>query len=65
MMKKPGFCLLRQIHGNYKLIEKYCSRRGQKWVWPLLSEELRIGCISSSNQWNKVTFDVLIQIQES
>ena len=33
--KSPIFCMLMQIHRNYKLIEKYWFGHGQKWVWSL------------------------------
>ena len=38
---------------------------GQKWVWPVGSQDSKIGCNSRGKQWNKLISDVFIQIQES
>ena len=50
---------------NLKLVEKYWSGHGQKWVWKLWSKDTKIGCISKRNKYNKLVFGVLIKIQES
>ena len=57
--------MLIQIHANQTLIEKYWGESGQKWVWPLSSQDSKIGCISRRNEWNKLIVSVLIQIHES
>ena len=44
---------------------KFLSGRGQKWVWPVWSWKSKIDCISKMNRWNKLTFCMLVQIQES
>ena len=54
----------------YKFMEnrswlKNSGRHGQKWVWPLCSQDSKIGCMSRKNEWNKLIFGVLIQIHES
>ena len=36
-----------------------------KWVWPICSQDSKIGYMSRRNEWNKLIFAVLIQIQES
>ena len=64
-MKKPDFCMLIQVHGKQKLIEKYWGGRCQKWVWPLCSQDSKIGSMSKKNEINKLIFGVLIQIDES
>ena len=43
------FCMLIQINGNQKLIEKYWGGLGQKWVWSLRSKDTKIGCVSKRN----------------
>ena len=35
-----------EIHGNWKLIEIYWGGWGEKWLWPLISEDFNIGSIS-------------------
>ena len=37
----------------------------KKWVWPLCSQDSKIGCISRRSEWNEFIFGVLIQMQES
>ena len=37
--------MLIQIHINYKLIQKFLGGSSQKWVWPLWSQDTKIGCI--------------------
>ena len=59
------FCMLIQVHGKWKLIEKYWGGHGQKWAWPLCSHDSKIGFMSRKNEWNKFIFGVLIQIHES
>ena len=41
--------MLIQIHGKQKLTEKYWGGQCQKWVWPLCSQDSKIGCISRKN----------------
>ena len=45
------------LHGDtasWKLkVDWKISGRGQKWVWPLWSQDSKIACISRSNSWNK------------
>ena len=53
------------IHGKQKLIEKYWSGCGQKWVRPLCSQDSKIGFMSRKNELNKLIFGVLIQIHGS
>ena len=55
MMKKPVFCMLIQIHGNLKLIEKILE-----WFW-----DSKIFCISRMNRCNELIVCMLIQIKES
>ena len=38
---------------------------GQKWVWPVWSQESKIDCILKMSRWNKLIFCMLAQIQES
>ena len=57
--------MLIQIHGNLKLMEKYWGGHGKKWVWPFCSQVFKVGCMSRRNEWDKLIFGVLIQIQES
>ena len=47
------------------MIEKYWDGHGGKCVWLLFSQDFKIGCVSRRNEWNKLIFDVLMQIQES
>ena len=46
-------------------MENYWGGHGEKWVWPLWSQDTKIGCISRRNQRNKLICGVLIKIQES
>ena len=57
--------MLIQIRRNKKLIKKYWGGSGQKWMWTLCSQDSKIGSMSRRNEWNKLIFSVLIQIQES
>lgn len=61
------FCILLNIYWNENLIRKCWCRGSHKWVWPLWSniQDSNIACISRRNHWNKLIFDVLIEIQES
>ena len=42
VMKYLIFWMLVQIHGNWKLIEKYWVGRGQKRMWPLWSQGTKV-----------------------
>ena len=48
--KSQIFWVLMQIHRNLKLTEKYWRGPGWKQVWPLWSQDTKIGSISKSNQ---------------
>ena len=43
-----------QIHGNWKLNQKYWGRVCQKWLWPLRFQDSQTGSISRRNWWKKV-----------
>ena len=38
---------------------------GQKWVWPVWSQDSKIGSIVRMNWWNELIFCILVQIQEA
>ena len=61
-MKKPDF--LHADTDSWK-IEIDWHGHGQKRVWPLCSQDSKIGCMSRKNERNKLVFGVLIQIHES
>ena len=46
------FCIFMQIHGNWKLIEKYSVGRSPRWLWPPRSQDSKIGCIFGINGIN-------------
>ena len=50
--------MLKQIHEKQKLIEKYWGGHGQKQVWPICSQDSKIGCMSRKNEINKLIFAV-------
>ena len=41
--------MLIQIHVNLKLIKKILGGHGQKWVWPVWSQDSQSGCITRMN----------------
>ena len=57
--------MLIQIYINQKLIRKLLDEWGQNWVWPVWSEDSKIGCILRMNWWKKLIFSMAVQIQES
>ena len=56
--------MLTQIHINQKLIKKFWGGCGQRWVWPVWSQDSKIDCISRMSWWNELIFCLLVQIQE-
>ena len=48
-MKQPDFCMLIQIHISQKFINTFLGGHGQKWEWPVLSQNSKIDCISRMN----------------
>ena len=52
---------LQKLEAGQKILGGHC----QKWVWPVWSQESKIGCISKMNRRKKLIFYMLVQIQES
>ena len=57
--------MLIQIHVNLKLIKKILGGHGQKWVWPVWSQDSQSGCITRMNWLYEMILCMLVQIQES
>ena len=47
------------------MIRKFLDGHGQKWVWPVWSQDSKIGCISRMKLWKELIFCMVVQIQES
>ena len=65
MMKKPDFS-----HVDTDSWKLEVDRKVLGWAWSrmgvaTLFQDSKIGCMSRRNEWNKLIFGVLIQIQES
>ena len=58
------FCMLIQIHKNWKQIKNLLGGHGQKWVRPVWSWDSKIDSISKLNRWNNLIFCMLVQMQE-
>ena len=41
--------MLIQIHVNLKLIKNFLGGHGQKWAWPVWSQDSQSGCITRMN----------------
>ena len=37
----------------------------RKWVWPIWSQDSKIGCISRMNWWHELIFCMMVQIQKA
>ena len=61
----PGFLHVETNLHKLKLIKIFFGVCGQKWVWPVWSQDSKIGCISRMNWWNELIFCMVVQIQES
>ena len=59
------FCILLQIHANWKVIENFRGWYGRKWVWLVMWLDSKIDCIWRMNRWNKLIFCLLIQIHKN
>ena len=45
MMKKPDFLHVDADSWKLKVVLNILGGHGQKWVWPLWSQDSKIGCI--------------------
>ena len=45
-----------QIHANERLIKIFFGLHGQKWVWPLWSQNSKFDSISRRSRWNVLIF---------
>ena len=52
--KSMNFCMLIRIHINWKVIKIFLVGCGQRWVWPVLSQNTEIDCISRMHWWNEL-----------
>ena len=59
------FCMLIQVHINWKLIKKLLDWHGQKCMWLVCSQDSKVGHISRMNWRNELVFCIVVQIQES
>ena len=66
-MKYPDFLHVDITSDKLKIDQKTWGegRHGQKWVWPILSRDSKIDCVSRMNRWGEPIFCMLVQIQES
>ena len=47
------------------MIKIFLGGHGQKWVWPIWSQDSKIGCISRMNWWHELIFCMMAQIQKA
>ena len=43
-----------------KVTKYFWGGHGQKWVWPVVSQDSKIDCTSKMNKWNKLIFCKLV-----
>ena len=64
-IKWPNFQHVDTNSYKLKVDNIFWGGHGQKWAWPVWSQDSEIDCISKINRCNELIFCMLVQIQES